>query len=45
MNNGEIVPRSWLIYSQETDKKFAFVANSLAILKVHFVPAVIHRKV
>ena len=22
MNNGEIVPRSWLIYSQETDKAF-----------------------
>ena len=24
MNNGEIVPRSWLIYSQETDKAFCF---------------------
>ena len=24
MNNGEIVPRSWLIYSQETDKSFCF---------------------
>ena len=24
MNNGEIVPRSWLIYSQETDKALRF---------------------
>ena len=40
INNGEIVPRSSLIYSQETDKAVFFVANSLAILKVHFVPEV-----
>ena len=24
MNNGEIVPRSWLIYSQETEKALCF---------------------
>ena len=40
MNNGEIVPRSSLIYLQETDKAYFFVANTLAILKVHFVPEV-----
>ena len=37
MNNGEIFPRSWLIYSQETDKTLCFCcklfSNSKSLLR------------
>ena len=36
MNNGEIVPRSWLIYSQETDKAFYFCCKLFSNSKSPF---------
>ena len=36
MNNGEIVPRSWLIYSQETDKAFCFCCKLFSNSKSPF---------
>ena len=38
MNNGEIVPGSWLIYSQETDKAFCFCCKLLGYSKSPFCP-------
>ena len=36
MNNAEIVPRSWTIYSQETDKVFFFCCQLVSNSKSPF---------
>ena len=36
MNHGEIVPRAWLIYSQETDKAFCFCCKLFSNSKSPF---------
>ena len=36
MNNGEIVPRLWLIYLQETDKAFCFCCKLFSNSKSTF---------